>query len=96
MYKIWLQIEEMDEDGEPSGDRMEPIDVVNFHDLADAEAFIDRVLRIDDEPPDAVESATVTVPCLTLPRPTPGTAHSEPDEQDSAEHPARESRTPHP
>ena len=116
MFRIWLQVEELDEDGEPDGEPVDPIDVADFHDLDEAEEFIDRVVRLGDEPRDGVVLQPHHAPGqedqsrhplrgtanseprgsrTTLPQPTPGSAHSALDEQDSAEGPAEEIR-PHP
>ncbi len=92
MFKIWLQIEQMDENGEPDSEPVDPIDVGEFHDLDDAEEFIDRVLRMGDEPPVEAVSRDARGSCPTLPQPTPGPAHSKLDEQDSTEDHAEETR----
>ena len=90
MFKVWMQVEEINEDGDPDGEAADPIDVAAFHDLADAEDFIDRVLCLSDERRVAAVRKEGRGSCPVLPKPTPDTAQSNTYEQDSAEDCAEE------
>lgn len=46
MFRVWLHVEELDEDGEPDGEPLDPIDIADFDDLGEAEIFIDRLLTV--------------------------------------------------
>ncbi len=43
MYRLWIHLEELDEGGEPVGEPLEPLDLGDFADLAEAEDLLSRV-----------------------------------------------------
>lgn len=81
MFRIWLQVEKFDEDGEPDGEPVDPIEVADFRDLGDAEDFIDRVVRLGAEPCCGTELP---------PHPSPG--HQSQDRHAPGRAPSSESR----
>ena len=70
MFRIWLQVEELDEDGEPAGEPVDPIDVADFEDLGAAEDLIDRIVTMCEGP--SAEAASSLRSSLGPGAPVPG------------------------